>query len=82
MCESEYLIVICLMKIIKILPRDTFDEGIFCTCVRICSLHISKKKYFRLKCFFIKLSVSACFPTFIETYPRKKGSVFGSMIAV
>ena len=40
----------------------------FCTYVSICSLHISEK-CFRLKCFFfIRLSVLACFPTFIETY--------------
>ena len=33
---------------------------------------------------FIKNSVSACFPTFIQTYPRKKQtfySVFGFVIA-
>ena len=42
------------------------------TRVSICSLHISEK-YFRLKCIFIKLSVSACFPTIIKTHPRKKG---------
>ena len=32
-------------------PHDPFDKGIFCTHVRICSLHISKK-CFRLKCFY------------------------------
>ena len=41
------------------------------TRVSTCSLHISEK-CFRLKCIIIKLSVSACFPTFIKTHPRKR----------
>ena len=41
------------------------------TRVSICSLHVFEK-YFGLKCIFIKLLVSACFPKFIKTHPRKK----------
>ena len=63
---------ICLVKIITIFPHDPFYEGLF-SHVSVSVHCIFPKKCFRLKCFFIKLSVSACFPTIIKTHPRKNG---------
>ena len=57
-------------------PHDPFNEGIFCTCVCICSLHISVKMLSFEMLFFIRLSVLACFPTFIKTYPGKKRTFY------
>ena len=64
--------------------HDPFYEGIF-SHVSVSVHCIFPKKCFRLKCIFIKLSVSSCFPIIIKAHPRKKTdlySVFGSVIAV
>ena len=69
--ESNCLQVICLVKIISIFPHDPFYEGIL-SHVSVSVHCIFPKKCFRLKCIFINLSVSACFPIIIKAHPRKK----------
>ena len=68
-----------------IFPHDVFDEGIFSRMSVSVHCMCPKNAFVGNAFFFIKLSVSACIPTFIKTYPRKRRSfysVFDSVIAL
>ena len=72
------------VKLLQFSPMTHFMKVYFHMCQNLFTAYFQKILSFEMHS-FIKLLVSACFPTIIKTHPIKKRtfySVFGSVIAV